>query len=134
MAYIRKSQFFILLIGLVRAEFEVMIILQWGFQELPVIEKEVKNMIRDQEKSPKKHKSKKLQFTYMNHSTVGDVMLKVHLQNVLLMAEKNTVHTVRFFLIMRRFDLLSWPGKFAFSNNQKVSNLRRLVRLTRLWL
>ena len=56
MAYIRKSQFFILLIGLVRAEFEVMIILQWGFQELPVIEKEVKNMIRDQEKSPKKHK------------------------------------------------------------------------------
>ena len=63
MAYIRKSQFFILLIGLVRTEFEVMIILQWGFQELPVIEKEVKNMIRDQEKSPKKHKSKKLQFT-----------------------------------------------------------------------
>ena len=56
MAYIRKSQFFILLIGLVRTEFEVMIILQWGSQELPMIEKEVKNMIRDQGKSPKKHK------------------------------------------------------------------------------
>ena len=52
-------------------------------------------MIRDQGKSPKKHKSKKLQYTYMNHSTVGDVMLKTHLNHVLLTAEKNTAHTVR---------------------------------------
>ena len=44
----------------------------------------------------------------MNHSTVGDVMLKTHSNHVLLTAERNTVHTVRqLALIMGRLKLQS---------------------------